>query len=110
MIFVWYRIGEFFRDNSDTLKIVSGIVVMLAGFIVMVYHTLIGLLLIFGGILLAILAISKIMRIGGYNGHAGANFGMGQQQSGVLKDNNPGAANEVDSGIWDAMTGDTDKR
>lgn len=102
---------DFFQDNKETLQIIAGIVIAIAGFVLVILRkALLGLILIFGGLILFCYVLSRILRSGGYDGEsvsasgAGGLKGMGRQQSEAARDPNAGAVSDKDASIWAQMT------
>ena len=101
---------EFYQENKEVITIVISIIIMVAGAVVMILgHFLVGLIMILGGVLFAGLGFASILHAGGYDPEAATSRGMkgqGRSTSEVGQDKSVAKVSEVDSSIWDSMTGD----
>lgn len=101
---------EFYQENKEVITIVISIIIMVAGVVVMVLgHFLVGLIMIFGGMMFCAGGFARILRSGGYDPESATSRGMkgqGRATSEVGQDKSLAKVSEVDSSIWDSMTND----
>lgn len=107
-------IGSFYRDNRDFIKGAAGVVMVIAGLVLIILsHTLIGLLVLFAGGILFMRTLSGVLNSSGYaSGEEAASPGMkGQGRNTSAKNQNTNrVASETTSDIWNQMTGDEVKK
>lgn len=106
-------IREFIRDNRDGIKIGLGIVMIIAGLVLMILsHFLLGLAVLFAGLIGFIRTLSKILVPSDYAGDGTLNGlnGMGRQQSSINKKPTSTVTNEVTSDIWNQMSNDGEEK
>ena len=85
--------------------IIAGIVMFLAGIVVMILGKMLGLVLLFVGLIFMALSYVTMMRGQGFHPNQGTINGMngqGKQQSEVVRDAHPGFS-EQPANIWDQM-------
>lgn len=101
-------IGSFYRDNRDLIKGAAGVVMVIAGLVLIILsHTLIGLLVLFAGGILFMRTLSGVLNSSGYAGEEVLYNGLGSQGRGAsAKNSNTNrVASETTSDIWNQMTG-----
>ena len=105
-------IGSFFRENREFIKGAVGVLMMIAGLVLIILsHVLPGLLVLFAGLLLFMRTLSGVLNSRGYAGEDSAFHGLkGQGRSASVKNSNTKTvSSETTSAIWDQMKGDNNK-
>lgn len=101
----------FFSEHKETIKIIGGIVIGIAGFVLMILgQPLIGLIALAVGMVVFCRTLANILHSGGYSGEGVATNGMGgmgrQQSAKSEMIHSTQAAPETSSDIWSQMTND----
>ncbi|MBR3704061.1 MAG: hypothetical protein IKM11_01020 [Oscillospiraceae bacterium] len=105
-------IGSFFRENREFIKGAVGVLMMIAGLVLIILsHVLPGLLVLFAGLLLFMRTLSGVLNSSGYAGEDSAFHGLkGLGRSASVKNSNTKTvSSETTSAIWDQMKGDDNK-
>lgn len=105
-------IGSFFRENREFIKGAVGVLMMIAGLVLIILsHVLPGLLVLFAGLLLFMRTLSGVLNSSGYAGEDSAFHGLkGLGRSASVKNSNTKTvSSETTSAIWDQMKGDNNK-
>lgn len=106
---MFYRLGEFFRDNRDFIKGAAGVLLIIAGLVLVILSRILpGLLVILAGGILFMRTLSGVLNSSGYAGEEALYNGLGGQGRGAsAKNRNTNTvASETTSDIWNQMTGD----
>ena len=104
---MFYKVTDFIRANRSMIRIVLGVVMIIAGLLLVINRRpFAGGIVFLAGIALITISLGKILGPSDYaSSSIGLNFnGMGQQTSSINKKQNSNVANEVTSDIWNQMT------
>ena len=100
-------IGRFYRDNKDFIKGAAGVVMLIAGLVLIILsHTLIGLLVLFAGGILFMRTLSGVLNSSGYAGEESLYNGlggMGRSASAKNKSTRE-VSSEITSDIWNQIS------
>ena len=106
-------IGSFYRDNRDFIKGAAGVVMLIAGLVLIILsHTLIGLLVLLAGGILFMRTLSGVLNSSGYAGEEALYNGLGSQGRGASakNQNTKTVASETTGAIWDQMKGEKEEK
>ena len=98
--------GSFIRENREFIKGAAGVLMLIAGLVMVILsHTLLGILVIFAGGILFMRTLSGVLNSSGYAGEDSAFHGLkGQGRSASVKNSNTrSVSSDTTSAIWDQM-------